>query len=103
LWGTNSERQFGRIDNMAFASAITKTGVMGAYKVAWGTYTNGSGDTGGNVNTGLTNVHVMLLQPGGASAIATAATVNETLPAAGNAITIVTADNEDGQWFAIGK
>lgn len=87
---------------MAFASTITHQSVMGDKRVHYGTYTNGSGDTGGDVNTGLTVCEVMVLQPKGAAAIATASTVNETLPVAGSAVTIVTSDNEDGQWTAIG-
>jgi hypothetical protein len=88
---------------MAFASAVTQRGVaVGNKRWAWGTYTNGSGDTGGNINTGLSLCEVLILQPTGSSAIATAPSVNETLPIAGSAVTVVTADNEDGIWLAIG-
>lgn len=87
---------------MAFESTITGRNVFGNRRVHLGTYTNGSGDTGGDVNTGLRRCEALFLQPGGASVIATAPVVNETLPVAGSAVTIVTADNEDGTWMAIG-
>ncbi len=88
---------------MAFASAITQRPIsVGNKRWSWGTYTNGSGDTGGNINTGLRLCEHIQLQPSGSSAIATAPVVNETLPIAGSAITVVTADNEDGYWMAIG-
>jgi len=87
---------------MAFASAIVGQSVMGNKRIFWGTYTNGSGDTGGNINTGLQSCQSIFLQPGGSSVIATAPAVNETLPIAGSAVTVVTADNEDGTWIAIG-
>ena len=89
---------------MAFASAITRTvqNVIGDRRVTHGTYTNGSGDTGGDIDTGLASCEFIVLQPGGAAVIASAPVVNETLPVAGSAVTVVTADNEDGTWFAYG-
>lgn len=88
---------------MAFASAITqRPSAFGNKRFSMGTYTNGSGDTGGNINTGLRSCEFICLQPGGSSVIATAPVVNETLPVAGTAVTVVTADNEDGNWFAVG-
>jgi len=88
---------------MAFESAITKRGkIPGSGLVHCGTYTNGSGDTGGDINTGLLKCEAIFLQSGGSSVIATAPVVNETLPCTGSAVTIVTADDEDGTWMAIG-
>jgi hypothetical protein len=88
---------------MAFESAITQRPIaVGNRRWAWGTYTNGSGDTGGNIDTGLRMCEAIFLQPGGSAVIATAPVVNETLPIAGSAITVVTADDEDGTWLAIG-
>ena len=88
---------------MTIASVITKTGVMGAYKVAWGTFTVSGGATGGNIDTGLTLVHSMYLQTGGAAVSADQSSINETLPCDGSAVTIVTTANTVGTWFAIGK
>lgn len=87
---------------MAFVSAITQRGVMGNKKYAMGTFTNASGDTGGNIETGLTVCEFMSLQSTGTAVIANAPVINEAFPAAGNAVTIVTTDNEDGIWFALG-
>lgn len=88
---------------MAFSSTIDGKAPLGDKVLAWGTYTNGTtGDTGGNINTGLKTCVNMKLQPKGSSVIATASVVNETFPLAGNAVTIVTSDDEDGYWEAIG-
>lgn len=88
---------------MAFASAITQRPyAVGNKRWSFGTYTNGSGDTGGNINTGLRMCENIKLTPKGSSVIATASVVNEDLPVAGNAVTVVTADNEDGYWEAVG-
>lgn len=89
---------------MAFASTITRreANVVGDRKITYGTYTNGSGDTGGNIDTGLEICEHIMLQPTGSAVVATAPVVNEALPIAGNAITVVTADDEDGVWMAYG-
>jgi hypothetical protein len=88
---------------VAFASAITDTGYIGNLRYAYGTYTNGVGDTGGDIDTGLDSVFFAALQPNAAATVAAQHVVNDTLPVAGNALTIVTGDGEDGYWFAIGR
>jgi len=88
---------------MAFASTITKQVVMGSYKVAWGTFTNGVGDTGGDIDTGLTTVDSIMLTTQGAAVSADAHAVNETLPVDGSAITVVSTAGADGYWYAVGK
>ncbi len=89
---------------MTFASTITRVipNIVGDRKITHGTYTNGSGDTGGNINTGLKVCEFIQLQPTGSSVIASNPVINETLPIDGSAITIVTTDNEDGIWMAYG-
>lgn len=91
---------------MAFTSTISfsmgANMTVGAKKMAWGTYANASGSTGGNIDTGLKVVESMSLQPKGTAVIATAAVINETLPCDGSAVTIVTAADENGTWQAIG-
>lgn len=87
---------------MAFSSAITSYGVRGNKKTRTGTYTNGTGETGGDVDTGLTVCTDFVITPGGSTVQANAPVVNETLPIAGNAITIVTDDGADGYWEAEG-
>lgn len=88
---------------MAFASELKYRTKFANKNVHIGTYTNGSGETGGDINTGLTSCEAIFLQPIGSSVIATAPVVNETLPVAGSAVTVVTADDEDGWWMAIGR
>ena len=69
-----------------------------------GSYTNGAGDSGGNIVTNLRHVHFLTLQPKGGAVIATAPTVNVNFstPLDGSAIAIKTALDEDGYWLAIG-
>ena len=87
---------------MAFASAITGRLVAGNKMVTWGTFTNAGGDTGGDVVTGLHSCEFMALQHMKSAVILNAPVVNETLPVAGSAVTIVTDDGEDGYWMASG-
>lgn len=87
---------------MAFASAKLGENVVGNQRMVWGTYTNAGGDTGGDINTGLHSVHNMILQPRGTAVNANAPVINETLPCAGSAVTIVTDDGADGYWTAFG-
>ena len=88
---------------MAFAYTRSGRSVMGNKRVAWGTYTNGGGDTGGDIDTGLTLVETMAFAGSGAAVNADLPSVNETLPFNGGAITIVCTDGADGYWFAIGR
>ena len=89
---------------MAFDSSVTQrpTGGFGNEAISRGTFTNDGGSTGGNINTGLRTCKAIYLQYGGAAAVTGAPAVNETLPCAGNAVTIVTAANADGTWMAWG-
>lgn len=87
---------------MAFESIIIEKGVAGDKKYSRGTYTNGAGDTGGDIDTGLIGCEVMMLQPTGAAVITSAAVVNEALPVLGAAVTIINTADEDGHWFALG-
>ena len=87
---------------MAFESAVTSQGVQGNKKITKGTYTNASGDSGGDVDTALIMCESLVLQPNDTAVIANAAVVNETLPVSGAAVTIVTTASEDGVWIAEG-
>jgi len=90
---------------MAFTSAITQRDIWGSMAVSMGTFTNGAGDGGGNIATGLNRCYGIVLQPGGSSVATNAAAVNETFTAngvAGSAITIVTDADADGTWIAFG-
>jgi hypothetical protein len=75
-------------------------------KATFGTYTNGAGDSGGDIDTGLKKVYFMWLQSRGAAVSAEAPTINETInspPIDGSAVTIVTTLDDDGIWMAVGK
>jgi hypothetical protein len=87
---------------MAFASAVSEISVFGNKRIVWGTYTNTGGSTGGDIATGLNKVDTIKLQPTGAAVVASAPSVNETLPLSSGDVTIVNTANEVGQWVAFG-
>lgn len=87
---------------MSFASAIVGRDTWGNKAVTWGTFTNGAGDAGGDIATGLHLCEAIFLQHGKNAVITNAPVVNETLPVAGSAVTVVTDTGDDGYWLAIG-
>ena len=87
---------------MAFTSAITESITIGNKKVTFGTFTTSSTDTGGDINTGLTVCEFINFTHKGSAVSASPVTINETLPCAGSAVTIVTDDGVDGYWKAEG-
>lgn len=87
---------------MAFSSTIENYGVEGDKNVNRGTYTSADASTGGNIDTGLAYCEFMKLTPMASAVSASASVVNETLPVAGSAVTIVTIANEAGYWEAVG-
>ena len=88
---------------MAFTSTISSGGaVIGNKRARWGTFASTASDTGGNIDTGLRIVEFIFLQQTGSAVTADAPVVNETLPVAGSAVTIVTTADATGNWFAIG-
>ena len=88
---------------MAFAYTVTDRGVFGDRKYAYGTFTNTSGSSGGDITPGfnIRTDHIQFTSYGSAVDVAQV-TLNETLPKTG-ALTIVTTADVDGVWFAIGK
>ena len=88
---------------MTFAYTISGKSYIGDLMLVWGTYTNASGDTGGDVSTGLGTVYHFHMQPKGTAVVASNPVANETFPLASGDVTVVNTDNEDGYWFAIGK
>ncbi len=88
---------------MAFSSTISANAtVMGNKRVRFGTFTSDGGSTGGDIDTGLRIVEAIFLQQKAAAVVADAPVVNETLPCAGSAVTIVTTANAVGYWMAVG-
>lgn len=88
---------------MAFTSAVSGSTVFGNKRVTFGTYTNTGGSTGGDINAGMVTVQSMYLTAGGAAVVADAPTLNETLPIAGSAVTIIATADTTGFWLAIGS
>lgn len=87
---------------MAFASTIAQKPVaVGNRRMSFGTF-DCSSATGGNIDTGLRSCEQIMLQITGTSVAANAAAVNETLPVAGSAVTIVTDASVTGNWIAWG-
>ena len=87
---------------MAFASTITSQNSMGNKRANFGTFTNGTSDEGGDIDTGLTICEMIVLQSVDTAVIASATVANETLPVAGTAVTVVCTASEDGNWIAWG-
>jgi len=86
---------------MAFSAAKTGETVFGDKRVTFGTW-DGGGETGGNINTGLHHVEMMMLTAAGSAIVADAPTINETFPCDGSAITIICTSDKDGYWMAFG-
>lgn len=87
---------------MAFSSTITSVTVCGHLVRSYGTFTNGAGDSGGNIDTGIKWVRGMTLTSSGAAAVADDGSVNETFPCDGSAVTVVNTTGADGYWEAWG-
>ena len=84
----------------------THNGVPKLFGTVWanyGTFTNGSSDCGGDIQTQLSYVEAIFLQPTGTSALASQPVYNETLPKTGGDVTIVTTKGVDGVWLALGR
>ena len=83
---------------MAFSYTVTKKiGISRTKSFVWGTFTNGANDSGGAVSTGLKACDVwipVISSHTGGTGIKTSIS--------GGTVTIVTDDDVDGTWFAIG-
>jgi len=88
---------------MAFTSTITQITVIGSQKKATGTFASAGGSVGGDIDTGLRLCKEIFLTTKAAAITTGANVVNETLPVAGSAVTIVTDANVVGTWTAFGK
>lgn len=94
---------------MAFAAVITNKMLLppaqkrspdsGNLYIVWGTYTNGAGDTGGEIETeGSRVLFANATDETGANAVQTS--INDS---ADGLITITTTAGDDGEWFAVVK
>ena len=86
---------------MAFSFTKDNDAVAGDLRVTGGTYLSAGGSTGGDIYTGLQKAEGILLQQKGSAVVASQAVVNETFPKV-DPITIVTAANGAGFWWAFG-
>lgn len=87
---------------MAFTSTITNKTVFGNKRRHTGTFLSNSSTAGGDINTGLRMCETISLVHKSSAVVASAPVVNETLPVAGTAVTIVTVANTAGYWEATG-
>jgi len=87
---------------MSFSSTITFRDNSAKRRMHYGTFTNDGSSIGGDISTGLETVECMFFTCA-ASAVGNSPVVDETLPCAGNAVTIVTDADEVGTWMAIGR
>lgn len=90
---------------MAFSQTTNNNGIpemVGRLKMTSGTY-NCASVTTGELDTGLTRVHVAILQKTGAAVATNANAINETFPSAPGILTIITDTSETGTWMALGE
>jgi hypothetical protein len=80
---------------MAFAYTVDGGSVAGDFRVKWGSYTNGGGDTGGAIVTGLATAPIHGVTN------STDENAIEIVEASGT-LTIDCTDGDDGKWFAFG-
>jgi len=86
---------------MAFSSTIdTRRHVIGDLVFVTGTFTNGALDTGGDIDV---SDRLSKIFAAGANGNAAGATDTEIDGTAGTTLTLVTAANLDGTWWAIGQ
>ncbi len=86
---------------MAFGSAVTLKTTFGNKRFHAGTF-DASSVTGGDIDTGLRLVEAINLQHQGSAVQANAPVVDESMPVAGSAVTIVCDSSAVGFWTAVG-
>ena len=86
---------------MAFSSAVTFKTVFGNKRVHRGTFDCAS-VSGGDLDTGLRLCEGLDLTCKGSAVATNAPAINEDLPVAGGAVTIVTDSGQTGYWMAMG-
>ena len=82
---------------MAFVDTVTSSTVQGNKRVVYGTAVNGSTDSGGDIDTGLTHIDFF--------SIYCTSHLNSAQPKvtiSGGTVTIVTSDGADYAWKAEG-
>lgn len=87
---------------MTFSSTLDGRILTGNMWETFGTFTCESGDTTGEIDTGLSRVESASAQHTGATVVANEPVFDETFPVAGGVLTLVCDDNADGIWRAWG-
>jgi len=83
---------------MTFAYVVSGSTILGDLRFKYGTFTNGTQDTGGDITTGLNAIF--------AEGACVNSHVGSNLPKvtkSGGTLSIVTEEGADGTWWAIGK
>lgn len=88
---------------MAFTVNNDGMFVAGNKRMSYGRFTNGAGDSGGDITTRLNTVKFIKLTHTGSAVVAGEPVINETYPDSGSDQTIVTTTGADGVWLAIGQ
>ena len=88
--------------DMAFAYTKKYEMPLGVLWMAVGSFTNGGGDIGGDIVTGMSSLYYLNMQTEGAAVVANQSTVDETYPYPGSC-TVVNNAGDDGCWMALGK
>ena len=86
---------------MAFSSSVSYKTQFGNKRVHYGTWTGASVATG-NVNTGLRLCETIMLTINNSAVTSNPAVVDESMPVAGSAVTIVFDSSMNGNWLAVG-
>jgi len=82
---------------MAFSYTVDGEAITGHLRIKYGTFTNGTGDTGGDITTGLDYCPTFIAQTN-SHIYATA--VKQSI--SGGVVTITTDMGIDGTWIAFG-
>jgi len=86
---------------MAFSSTIAGRTILGNKRLHFGTF-NAASVTTGDIETGLITVESAMITHKGSAVETDVGTITDTLPVAGNEITIKVNDSDTGYWLAIG-
>ncbi len=88
---------------MAWGSVISQRAIQayGNKRKSWGTF-DASSASGGDIDTGLRSCEKIVLTCKGSAVATNAPAVNESLPVAGSAVTIVCDSSQLGYWEATG-
>lgn len=84
---------------MAFASTVVKRANIGSVKLVVGTFSNIDTDSGGNIDTGLTNLFFFNAS---ADSHVGSTVLKHTITAGSSTVAVVCDNGVDGRWMAVG-